>query len=169
MRAANFRAKIRRGDGRSGENSSHEEFSAAAAALDRRRGARDRPAMAGTLLQVALGGAAGAVARYLTVLAAVRLMGPGFPWGTLAVNVLGAVLIGALVAALAQFSATRLAPLLVTGFLGGFTTFSAFSLDALTLWDRGETALAAAYVVASVVLSLAGVAAGLAAARSVLA
>ncbi|REC54949.1 fluoride efflux transporter CrcB [Rhodosalinus sediminis] len=125
--------------------------------------------MAGTLLQVALGGAAGAVARYLTGLAAARVMGAGFPWGTLVVNVLGAFLMGVLVVALAKAAVPRLGPFLVTGLLGGFTTFSAFSLDAIALWERGEGALALLYVGASVLVSLAAVAAGLAAARSVLA
>jgi CrcB protein len=121
-----------------------------------------------TLLQVALGGALGAVARHLTGVAAIRLLGPGYPWGTLVVNVVGSFLMGVLVVILAQSSATRLAPFLVTGVLGGFTTFSAFSLDALTLWERGQGALAALYVAASVGLSLAAIAAGLLAARSAL-
>ncbi|MCB1390531.1 MAG: CrcB family protein, partial [Rhodobacteraceae bacterium] len=77
-----------------------------------------------TLLQVALGGAIGASGRYLTGVAAIRLMGPGFPWGTLAVNVLGSFVMGAVVVALAHLSANRFAPLLMTGVLGGFTTFS---------------------------------------------
>jgi CrcB protein len=125
--------------------------------------------MMATLLQVGLGGALGAVARYLTGIAAMRLTGPGFPWATLTVNVAGSFLMGALVVILAQYSANRLAPLLMTGVLGGFTTFSAFSLDALTLWERGQAGLAAAYVTASVVLSLAAIAAGLLAARSLFA
>jgi CrcB protein len=98
-----------------------------------------------------------------------RLTGPGFPWATLTVNVAGSFLMGALVVILAQYSANRLAPLLMTGVLGGFTTFSAFSLDALTLWERGQAGLAAAYVAASVVLSLSAIAAGLLAARSLFA
>ena len=122
-----------------------------------------------TLLQVALGGALGAAARYLTFLGANRLLGPGFPWGTLAVNILGSFLMGVLVVALAHLSANRLAPFLVTGLLGGFTTFSAFSLDALTLWERGEAGAAAAYVAGSVLLSLAAILAGLWAARGVFA
>ncbi|RBI84369.1 fluoride efflux transporter CrcB [Rhodosalinus halophilus] len=125
--------------------------------------------MMATLVQVGLGGALGAVARYLTGMAAIRLMGPGFPWATLTVNVAGSFLMGALVVILAQYSANRLAPLLMTGVLGGFTTFSAFSLDALTLWERGQAGLAAAYVAASVVLSLSAIAAGLLAARSLFA
>lgn len=122
--------------------------------------------MSMTLFHVALGGALGAVARYLTGLAALRLMGPGFPWGTLAVNTLGAFAMGLLVVGLAHWGQTRLAPLLLTGLLGGFTTFSAFSLDALTLWERGDTLSAAAYVAASVILSLAAIGAGVTLARS---
>ncbi|MCB2116913.1 MAG: fluoride efflux transporter CrcB [Rhodobacteraceae bacterium] len=118
-----------------------------------------------TLLQVALGGALGASARYLVNVSAIRLLGPGFPWATLLVNVAGSFLMGALVVVLAHKDATRLAPLLMTGVLGGFTTFSAFSLDALTLWERGQTGPATLYVVGSVVLSLVAIALGMAAAR----
>jgi len=108
-----------------------------------------------TLLQVALGGAIGASARYLTSVATMRFIGPGFPWGTLAVNVIGSFLMGVLVVALAhKDGGTRFAPFLMTGLLGGFTTFSAFSLDALVIYERGEFALAAFYVAASVLLSI---------------
>lgn len=125
--------------------------------------------MISTLTQVALGGAIGASARYLTGIAAVRLMGHGFPWGTLVVNVAGSFLMGALIVALAHTSGTRLAPFLMTGILGGFTTFSAFSLDAVTLYERGQIGLAGAYVAGSVILSLAALALGLLAARAVIA
>lgn len=118
-----------------------------------------------TLLQVALGGAVGASARYLVNVATMRLIGPGFPWATVTVNVVGSFLMGALVVVLAHRDATRLAPFLMTGVLGGFTTFSAFSLDALTLWERGQTGLASAYVLGSVVLSLGAIVAGMAVAR----
>ena len=118
------------------------------------------------LLQVALGGALGASARYLTGRATLHLFGPGFPWGTLVVNVVGSFLMGVLVVALAHLSANRLAPLLMTGLLGGFTTFSAFSLDAVTLWERGQSLQAAGYVAASVILSIGALFAGLAVARS---
>ena len=107
-----------------------------------------------TLWQVALGGALGASARYLTGVATMRLIGPGFPWGTLAVNIAGSFLMGVLVVVLAHKDATRLAPLLMTGVLGGFTTFSAFSLDTITLIERGQTMLAGFYIAASVILSL---------------
>ncbi|MDF0596346.1 fluoride efflux transporter CrcB [Psychromarinibacter halotolerans] len=123
--------------------------------------------MLNTLSMVALGGAVGASARYLTGLAAIRLIGPGFPWGTLIVNIAGSFLMGVLVVALAELGGNRFAPLLMTGLLGGFTTFSAFSLDAVTLYERGAIGTAALYVIASVVLSLAALFAGLAAARGV--
>ncbi|MCV2865950.1 fluoride efflux transporter CrcB [Defluviimonas sp. WL0075] len=114
-----------------------------------------------TLLQVALGGAIGASARYMTNVAAMRLIGPGFPWGTVAVNVAGSFLMGVMVVVLAHRDGMRLAPFLMTGVLGGFTTFSAFSLDALTIWERGQTTIATAYVAGSVVLSLAAIVAGM--------
>ncbi len=119
-----------------------------------------------TLSQVALGGAVGASLRYLTNLGAMRLIGPGFPLGTMVVNILGSFLMGVLVVVLARKGGNALAPLLMTGVLGGFTTFSAFSLDALTLWERGQTALAVAYVAGSVILSLAAIGGGLLLARS---
>ncbi|MCZ7674988.1 MAG: fluoride efflux transporter CrcB [Roseovarius sp.] len=119
------------------------------------------------LFQVAIGGAFGASARYLTSAATMRLLGPGFPRGTLAVNVLGSFLMGVLVVALAHLGGTRPAPLLVTGVLGGFTTFSAFSLDALTLWERGQAVPAGLYVAASVGLSLAAIVLGMALTRAV--
>ena len=122
-----------------------------------------------TLLQVALGGAIGASGRYLTGVAAIRVMGPGFPWGTLTVNVVGSFVMGVVVVALGHLGANRFAPLLMTGVLGGFTTFSAFSLDAMTIWERGDHLTAGLYVLASVGLSLAAIFAGLAIARSLLA
>jgi CrcB protein len=117
------------------------------------------------LLQVALGGALGALARHGAGLVAARLAVPGFPWATLAVNVAGSFLIGFLWIWLAARGAERLSPLLMTGFLGGFTTFSAFSLDALRLWETGAAGPAAAYVGASVGLSLAAAAGGMALGR----
>ncbi len=121
--------------------------------------------MLATVAQVALGGAIGASLRYLTGVATIRAFGPGFPWGTLVVNVLGSMAMGALVVILAQKSGTRYAPFLMTGLLGGYTTFSAFSLDVLTIYERGQIGLAGAYVLASVLLSLAGIVAGLHLAR----
>ncbi|SIO52784.1 camphor resistance protein CrcB [Rhodovulum sp. ES.010] len=122
----------------------------------------------GTILQVALGGALGAVARYLTGVATIRLMGSGFPWGTLTVNIVGSFLMGVLVVVLAKKGGTHFAPFFITGLLGGFTTFSAFSLDAMTIYERGQTGLAAGYVAASMILSLAAIAAGLWVARGLL-
>lgn len=124
--------------------------------------------MGWVVAQVALGGALGSVGRYLTGVLCLRALGPGFPWATLAVNVLGAFVMGVLVVVLAHFSATRLAPLLMTGVLGGFTTFSAFALDSATLWERGATLAAGGYVLASLGLSLLAVAAGLLLARALL-
>ena len=120
-----------------------------------------------TLLQVALGGALGASARYLVNVATARLAGVGFPWATVIVNVAGSFLMGMLVVALAKTSGTRHAPFLMTGVLGGFTTFSAFSLDTLTLYERGQPGLAAAYVAGSVALSLTAIVGGIHAARGI--
>ena len=122
-----------------------------------------------TLLQVALGGAIGASVRYLTNVAVMRGIGPGLPYGTLIVNVAGSFLMGALVVLLAHKSGTRFAPFLMTGVLGGFTTFSAFSLDAFTLWERGQVALAGAYVAGSVVFSIIALVFGVMTMRGILA
>lgn len=110
--------------------------------------------MTKTLVQVALGGALGASARYLVNVATMRLAGPGFPWATVIVNVAGSFLMGMLVVVLAEKGGTRFAPLLMTGLLGGFTTLSAFSLDTVTLWERGQAGLAAGYVALTLALSL---------------
>lgn len=116
------------------------------------------------VLQVAIGGALGSMARYGVNVLAGRLL-PGYPLGTLVVNVLGCLIMGFMAGTIAHRGGQHLAPLLLTGFLGGFSTFSTFSLDALTLWQRGEGVVAASYVLASVFLSLAAVFAGLALAR----
>ncbi len=119
---------------------------------------------------VAAGGAIGASLRYAVGLWTLRAFGPAFPWGTLIVNVVGSFLIACVV----EFVATRagagpaLRLFLATGVLGGFTTFSAFSLDTLALAERGETGLAFLYVVGSVGLSVGACLAGLVLARSVL-
>ena len=118
-------------------------------------------------LQVAVGGAVGATARYGVTILAGRLT--TLPLGTLAVNVTGCFAMGLLAAGLAFRGGQHLAPLLLTGVLGGYTTFSAFSLDTLTLWDRGAAALALGYVAASVLLSLMAVTAGLALGRGIFA
>ena len=116
-------------------------------------------------LWVFLGGGLGALLRFLAGKASVAWFGAAFPWGTLLVNVTGSLAIGLAIGWLAGTSADmRL--FLVTGVLGGYTTFSAFSLDALALWQRGEPGMAALYVLASVALSLAAVAAGYALSRA---
>jgi CrcB protein len=120
------------------------------------------------LVSVALGGAIGASLRYLTARAAMRLLGPGFPWGTVAVNVVGCFAMGLLAVALMErFPGAwgRWAPFAMTGVLGGFTTFSAFSLDALSLWEKGRALAAALYVGGSVAASIAALGLGLALGR----
>lgn len=109
-------------------------------------------------LAVALGGAAGSVARYYSMQVVAGWLGSRFPWGTLAVNLAGSLVMGVMVALLASIlpdhGTTR--ALLTTGFLGGFTTFSTFSLDLVVLMDRGELGAALAYGAASVVLGVVG-------------
>ena len=116
---------------------------------------------------VALGGALGSVARYSVNVWTTRLFGPLFPWGTLTVNVVGGFVMGLLAALIAlRGGSNELRVFLLTGVLGGFTTFSAFSLDTMTLWERGEAATAALYVAASVALSIGALVAGLALGRA---
>ncbi|TKW65700.1 MAG: fluoride efflux transporter CrcB [Paracoccus denitrificans] len=125
--------------------------------------------MTATFLLVAAGGAIGASARHAVNLTALRLFGPGFPVATLTVNVIGSLLMGLLVAWLGLRGTTYQAAFLMTGLLGGFTTFSAFSVDALVLIDRGQTGLALAYILGSVSLSLLAAFAGMAIGRGILA
>jgi CrcB protein len=125
-----------------------------------------------TLALVAFGGALGAVARLGATALAARLAGAGFPWGTLSVNVVGSLAMGVAAGLLLERAGDlshRAAPFLMTGVLGGFTTFSAFSLDALTLIERGRTAAALAYAGGSVALSLLALWAGISAVRFVMA
>ncbi|MBX4861009.1 fluoride efflux transporter CrcB [Rhizobium sophorae] len=119
-------------------------------------------------LLVAVGGAIGSLLRYYVGQWALRLMGPAFPWGTLTVNVVGCFVIGVFAELIARkFNASvELRLLLITGFLGGFTTFSAFSLDAISLFERGEAVAGGIYIAASVGLSMAAVIAGLAVMRA---
>ena len=113
-------------------------------------------------LLVFIGGGLGAVARHGVGRAGLALLGPGFPWWTLAVNVTGSFLIGLLAGIFgATETGNNLRLFLTTGFLGGFTTFSAFSLDALTLWERGAQMQAGLYVMGSLILSLLAAALGL--------
>lgn len=119
----------------------------------------------GSAALVFVGAGLGGVARFLVGLAALRLVGVGFPWGTLAINVVGSCLMGIVVGALAfRQEADWTQPVrlfLATGVLGGFTTFSAFSLETVLLWEGGETPAALAYVAASVAVSVAALALGL--------
>jgi fluoride exporter len=111
-----------------------------------------------------LGGGLGAGGRHLVSMATLRYFGPGFPIGTLTVNVVGSLIMGLFIGWLVKHEAAHLQSLryfLATGFLGGFTTFSAFSLDTSVLWERGDTHLALTYVLASVFLSIGAVFAGL--------
>jgi CrcB protein len=109
-------------------------------------------------LMVALGGAAGSVARYLLAGQIGQWVGAQFPWGVLAVNVIGCTLMGALaeLAALAWSPSPEVRALVMVGVLGGFTTFSSFALDVGFLLGRGAHFGALAYIAASVVLSLVG-------------
>lgn len=119
-------------------------------------------------LQVAVGGAVGAVLRYALGLGIVRATGPtAFPLAILTANIAGSFLMGAFVGVAARHGLTHLSPLVATGLLGGFTTFSAFSLEAVTLWERGATGLAALYVALSVTLSVGALLLGMAAARGI--
>jgi CrcB protein len=112
---------------------------------------------------VFLGGGLGAALRHGVNRAALALFGPAVPAGTIIVNVVGSLAMGLLIGILAAVpggTSQNLRLFVATGVLGGFTTFSAFSLDALTLWERGQSAAAIVYVVGSVALSLAAIAAG---------
>ncbi len=119
---------------------------------------------------VAVGGAIGSVLRYYVGQLALRIAGPAFPWGTLTVNVVGCFIIGVFAEMIVRrFDASpELRLLLITGFLGGLTTFSSFSLDAILLCERGATVASAVYIAASVGLSLAAVIGGLALMRAIL-
>ena len=119
-------------------------------------------------LLATLGGGAGTLARYIVISAAARLLGSEFPWGTFAVNVAGSFAIGVLMAAIdIWFNGwIELRVFLVTGFLGGFTTFSAYSFDILLLIERKAYGPAMFYAAGSVLISLIAVALGLSAVRA---
>lgn len=116
------------------------------------------------LILIAISGAAGAVLRFLLVNA---VGGRNFPWGTLSVNVIGSCLMG--IAYIYIIERNVLPPemksLFMTGFLGAFTTFSAFSLESWELFDRGEPVLAIGYIAASLILCIAALFAGVFLAR----
>ncbi|MEW9919811.1 fluoride efflux transporter CrcB [Marimonas sp. MJW-29] len=126
--------------------------------------------MFSTTLLVAFGGAIGAALRFLTGVGMLRLTGPQeFPLAIIAVNVIGSFLMGVFVVAAAHRGLTYLSPFVMTGVLGGFTTFSAFSLETVTLMERGDYSGAVLYVTLSVVLSIAALMLGLFLARGVFA
>jgi len=119
------------------------------------------------VLLIAAGGAAGSVVRYWTSLGTHHLLGRGFPYGTLAVNVLGSLAIGILYVLLVERSSLGVEwrAALITGFLGGFTTFSAFSLETTLLLEQAELFKAALNITASVLLCLIATLLGLYAGR----
>ncbi|TGR32809.1 MULTISPECIES: fluoride efflux transporter CrcB [unclassified Mesorhizobium] len=119
------------------------------------------------LLLVAVGGGIGAGIRHLTSMGALRLVGPNYPWGTMAINIIGSFAMGLFIAILARRGGSNELRLFVaTGILGGFTTFSAFSLDFATLWERGATLPALGYALASVIGAITALFLGLWLARS---
>ncbi|MEI9928378.1 MAG: fluoride efflux transporter CrcB [Sphingomonas sp.] len=120
------------------------------------------------LLLVMLGGAFGAVARYLVGKATLAAFGPGYPWGTLAVNLIGGLLMGVLAGSLARLGqgGEQWRLLLGVGVLGGFTTFSAFSLDVMVMLERGDWIAGTGYALVSVIGSVAALALGLGLIRS---
>jgi CrcB protein len=118
-------------------------------------------------LLVFLGGGLGASLRHLVNLACARAFGTEFPWGTFVINITGSTVMG-LIAGYLAFKGAASQPFrlfLMTGVLGGYTTFSAFSLDAALLYERGEVGSAAFYVLGSVALAIAGLFGGLALVR----
>lgn len=126
--------------------------------------------MFSTLSLVALGGAIGASLRWLTGVVVLRALGSSdFPLAIITVNVIGSFLMGVFVVAAAHRGLTHLSPFVMTGVLGGFTTFSAFSLEAMTLIERGQVASASLYILMSVGLSVGALALGLILARGVFA
>jgi CrcB protein len=129
----------------------------------RRGGAQGQPEWSMGYLLVFFGGGLGAALRHGVNLTAARMLGTAFPWGTFFVNVTGSMLMGVLAGyfAFKGDASQHWRLLLTTGVLGGYTTFSAFSLDAALLYERGEVSLAVLYVLASVLLSIAGLFAGL--------
>lgn len=121
-----------------------------------------------TYLIVFLGGGLGAAMRHGINIASARAFGTGFPYGTMLINITGSLVMG-LVAAYFAFkgdASQHWRLFLTTGILGGYTTFSAFSLDAALLYERGAIGPAAVYVLASVALSIASLFAGFALVRS---
>lgn len=121
------------------------------------------------IILAALGGALGASSRYLVGVLALRSLGPAFPYGTFIVNVFGAVLMGFFIhwLAIRLAGSPEMRTFVATGILGGFTTFSAFSLELANMIDRGAWATAVLYALGSVVLCVLGIFIGLALARQI--
>ena len=121
-----------------------------------------------SLFPVMIGGAIGAGARHLVGQAMLARLGPGFPWWTLSINIFGSFLMGLLVGALARGDGGDITRLFVgVGILGGFTTFSSFSMEFWMLFERGQNAQAAAYILASVIGAIAACGLGLLIVRQV--
>jgi len=122
------------------------------------------------ILAIGLGGALGAILRHFMAGAITRWFGSGFPLGIMLVNILGSLLMGFLVTALAtRFEASpEMRGFIAVGLLGGFTTFSTFSLETVLLMERGELMQAALYILGSVFLAVAGLMAGMWLARTLL-
>ncbi len=124
--------------------------------------------MFSTIAAIASGGAIGALARHGVNVTSAQLWGVNFPWGTLIVNILGSFIMGLLIVKFAHIDSVsqEARAFFTTGFLGAFTTFSTFSLDFATLWQRDETLIAMGYMLASVILSILALFAGLAVMRA---
>ena len=122
----------------------------------------------GIVISIAVGGAIGALGRYVISSQVTHLLGPGFPWGILIVNVLGCFAMGVIaeLAALTWNMSPEMRAFLTTGILGGFTTFSAFALDIAVLTERGDLTSAMLYVAGSVGGSVAALFFGLALVRA---
>ncbi len=123
------------------------------------------------VLAIALGGATGAVLRHLTAQFVQQTMPGDFPWGILAVNIIGCAIMGALVEsfALAWSPSAAMRAFLTVGMLGALTTFSAFSVDVVLMIERGAWAIAGGYIVASVLLSVGAMLGAMAIVRGALA
>jgi len=115
-------------------------------------------------LLVFVGAGLGGMLRHAVNMLTLRWLGPNFPWGTFLINITGSIAMGLVVGFLTHrnLPGTGLRLFVATGVLGGYTTFSTFSLDTITLWERGEAANALAYVFGSLLLAFAGLWLGMA-------
>ncbi len=122
------------------------------------------------VLPIALGGAIGALARHYVGMVTVMLWGAAFPWGTLIINITGSCVMGAVISFFSHepHVSPEIRTFLTIGFLGAFTTFSTFSLDVVTLWQRGEVGMAGLYMMSSVVLSIMALMAGMYAMKGII-